>query len=182
MENARGYAFAALSQTWERMYGWDWFAAMNRTGMLPTKWEYMDEGLRMYDALVLDFEPQAAALEVTKQMQRSLRAQATGRLSFRRGEPVGVKYKTLGQLPDGQYVDPGFERVEMRDLVDRLLVKLQDVLSPQCSRMLNVYVELGGDPSNGELAAALGVSRQAVAKTWERVRQQADGLQTLVDL
>lgn len=179
MDNPRGYAFVSLVRGWERMCGWNWFATMNAQGMMPTKSEYISDGLRIFDSLVLDMSAEDATNATIKALSASLRDEAAGKLSwvgYAKGEPIGVKYVGMDQTTleqtVGQAVERGYGRVELSDEVVRLVEWLRVNGNPAPLRILETYLKLG-DPTNAEIASHLGVARGSVKYGWTELRELA---------
>ncbi len=175
--NPRGYAFVSLVRGWERMHKWNWFAVMNRYGMLPTKDQYITDGLRIFDSLVLDM-PYRDATELTvKALQQSMRNEANGKLTFPpHGGRVECKYVGMDQITLEQTasytLEKGYSQIEMTDEVVRLVEWLRVNANPAPLRILETYLLLG-DPTNAEIARHLGLPRGSVKYGWTELRELA---------
>ena len=106
-DNARGYAYVALTKGYERTMAWDWGAALAKDGMMPSKYEYIEDGLRMYDQYDPDMDiTQAKAIVdvIIKEMGRSMQELLKGKHSYPSTGGVVTRYDTM--LDYVVHVDP----------------------------------------------------------------------------
>jgi len=160
-DNPRGYAFQALTKAYDRSMRWSTFAALAKDGLMPSKYEYIEDGLRMFDsydiASATIIEAKAIIDTIIKEMGRSLTEQLKGKHSYPT-DSEGVQYIvtrydstldlvigndqgediTLGtSVPE---LDKGYAAVEDADEMRYRMRMLADRLRPADMATLASYV------------------------------------------
>lgn len=178
LDNKRGYAYTAFKNTYDKMCSWSWFAAYRAAGEAPTRWEYIKDGLRLYDRMML--EPGADHVKITRDIVKYLsqtnRSDCVGKLGFARTEEGDVEVFVKHPVPDeayykAEYVERGYRDVELsHELVD-LVGRLVPFLSGQQRRILGGLVV--HDMHVSDTARALRLTPQAVYYAIEKMRKVA---------
>lgn len=177
VDNPRGFAFVAFDRTYSRIHSWGWGAALAKAGVMPTRKEFIAEGLDMWDAMYRDGGDHIATTnEIARALSEGLRANCSGLMHYAKDNTVQVRmvstdfsdWVTVGMVDDGYaQVDTALEfAARMRELIPHL--------SPSEAEV--VAVLMGGLPdilTNIEIAEALGQTRQAIQSTWRRIRNRA---------
>ena len=171
-DNLRGYAYVSFKNAYNRSMGWSQYAAADKDGLMPTLYEYLEDGLNMFDRSQYDNDIEAKAIieTIIKEMGRSIVELLKGKHSYPQGTDgkarVVTRYDTtldiaVGYSPEGEEitlgnqvgeVDLGFMQVEDADEMRYRLRVLADRLLPSDMAIVMSY-------ANGEhdtLTAACG--------------------------
>ena len=97
-DNIRGYAYVALRNGYERTLTWDWAAALLKDGSMPDRYEYIEDGLTMFDsscttATTLE-EAKAMIDTIIGSMSGSLKELLKGKHSYPGSGGVVTRYDT----------------------------------------------------------------------------------------
>ena len=191
--NPRGYAFIAYHRTYTRMHRWGWFAAMEADGIAPTRQEWIGDGLRLYDRMVLgidssdDEQLRALVGSILGWMQGSVRDSGKGRSSMVKAPDGGRRIEnrvslTLDVAPTGtdnetwamRIPDPfdAFTAYDDRDELRWRIGRLAALLTDPQRRHLQILV----DNPYGTLedrARIAGVDKRSVDQAFWRIRMRA---------
>ena len=193
--NPRGYAFIAYHRSYTRMKGWPWFAAMAADGIAPSRQEWIGDGLRLYDRMVLDIDSsddeQLRVLvgSILGWMQGSARASGKGRSSMVKtldgGRTILNRVSlNLDVVPRGAdntadtrallIPDPfdAFAAFDDRDELRWRIGRLAALLTDSQRRHLQILVDnpYGTLAERAELA---GVDKRSVDQAMWRIRMRA---------
>ena len=194
MSNERGYAYKALAGAYERTIIWNWAAALARDGTMPSKYEYIEEGLNLFDRSQANDITEAKAVidSIIVSMNSSLQELLKGKFSYPEvgGVRQGIvpRYDTIldVELPDslesdGEVLTIGSTLAEDEqgyaavDDADEMRVRLRTVALRISSDDWDTLVSY----INGEyetITDACGSKREAQYFT-QRIRRQCKGLQ-----
>ena len=171
-DNPRGYAYQALANAYDRSMGWQQYAALARDGLMPSKYEYIEEGLDMFDRSHAPDMTEAKAMidTIIKEMGRSLVEQLKGKHSYPTDSEgtqyIITRYDTtldmvVSTTEDSETVtlsdtlgevELGFMQVEDADEMRYRLRVLADRLRPADMDIIASYVE----GNHGSLTEACG--------------------------
>ncbi len=191
MSNERGYAYKALAGAYERTIIWNWAAALAKDGTMPSKYEYIEEGLNLFDRSQANDITEAKAVidSIIVSMNSSLQELLKGKFSYPEvdGERQGIvpRYDTTLDV-ELSYIDDelitigstiaqdeaGYTAIED---ADEMRIRLRAVamrISSEDWDTLASYI-------NGEydtITDACGSKREAQYFT-QRIRRQCKGLQ-----
>ena len=193
MNNPRGYAYKALAGAYERTIIWNWAAALAKDGTMPSKYEYIEDGLRMFDSYdVAVATPDAAKAiidAIIVAMNSSLQELLKGKFSYPEVDGVrqGIvaRYDTTLDV-ELSYIDDelitigstlaedeqGYAAVEDADEMKIRLRTIAARISGEDMATLTAYI-------TGEyetITDACGGKREAQYFT-KRIRNQCKGLQ-----
>jgi hypothetical protein len=195
VKNPRGYAFVALRRAYHQASGYNWFATLKGSNLVPPLQEWVRNGLGMYDRMITpdiaDDEAELLALMnlIIHHMNASLREDTKGRVAFTT-KGKGMHDRMFVTLDETQTSYEGasasVETIAERipdptdayadwDDWDELRYRLSQLwpdLTPVQRRYVTAQVDDPGANSR-ELGQAVGHSRQMADVTMRRVRAKA---------
>ena len=191
MSNERGYAYKALAGAYDRSMTWNWAAALAKDGKMPSKYDYVSNGLDLFDrSLVTGMDEAKAMIDgIITSMNSSLTELLKGKFSYPEADGVrrGIitRYDTILDVrvseddAEHQTIGTSIPEIEVGyaavDDADEMRVRLRTIaarLSDEDMATLASYI-------NGEyetITDACGGKREAQYFT-QRVRRQCKGLQ-----
>ena len=191
MSNERGYAYKALAGAYDRSMTWNWAAALAKDGKMPSKYDYVSNGLDLFDrSLVTGMDEAKATVDgIITSMNSSLTELLKGKFSYPEADGVrrGIitRYDTILDVrvseddAEHQTIGTSIPEIEVGyaavDDADEMRVRLRTIaarLSDEDMATLASYI-------NGEyetITDACGGKREAQYFT-QRVRRQCKGLQ-----
>lgn len=193
INDARGYAFVALHRAYQEQCGWQWFAANKAYNYAPSQWDWIGQGLAMFDRRAaneeIDTKDQVREIigDIIAVMRTAIRQDGIGKIGSRRlrdedGNDAGrehyPKYLTWSELGDaGGFVGFGVpetvaveDRVMWEQVRDYIWSKLR---TPEDRAVLAAADELS-TLSPSAIGEYLGWSRQRVWTVVRRLRRFAE--------
>jgi len=157
-QNIRGYAFVSFTNAYNRSMGWRQFAAADKDGLMPSKYEYIEDGLRMFDQYdvanaTLD-EAKAIIDTIIKMMGASITELLKGKHYHPKYGAIVTKYDTkldvVVDSSDGVDItigdtvpltEAGYSEVDDADEMRYRMRMLADRLRPADMATLASYVD-----------------------------------------
>jgi len=86
-DNPRGYAYQALTKSYDRIMGWQQYAALDKDGSMPSKYEYVGDGLNLFDRQYPSYDQDITTAKVLidtiiKEMGRSIVELMKGKMAY----------------------------------------------------------------------------------------------------
>ena len=166
-DNLRGYAFVSFNKAYDRSMGWRQYAAADKDGCMPSKYEYLEDALNMFDrSLCTDLIEAKATIEaIVKTMGQGIVESLKGKHAWPKHGSIVTKYDTTLDTvlheEDGltvtlgdtvPYTEAGYGEVDSADEMRVRLRMLAGMLRPTDMDIITSFV-------NGEhdtLTAACG--------------------------
>ena len=170
--NPRGYAYIAFTNAHRRMLGWQQYAAAAKHGYYPSKFDYIEQGLKLFDSMYAT-ATQNTVKDLTdtiiKLMGQSITEEYRGHFHYPQGNDgrqyVTTKYDVIldspTTSPDGEpttvgavlpAIEAGYAEFEDADLMRMRLRIIAQRISQEDMAILTSYI----DGEYDSLAAACG--------------------------
>jgi hypothetical protein len=95
-EEVQAYAFGAMRGSYRRYLGWQAYAAANRYGYMPSEYEWIEQGMLMFNrhTVATIAEAKAVADNIVIEMGKSVLSQVKGHFTYPTKD--GEQYVTIG--------------------------------------------------------------------------------------
>ena len=172
--NPRGYAYVAFTNAHRRMLGWQQYAAAAKHGYYPSKFDYIEQGLKLFDPMYATATQDMNTVRdltdtIIKLMGQSITDEYRGHFHYPQGDGgrqyVTTRYDVILDLPttgsDGEpttvgavlpAIEAGYAEFEDADLMRMRLRIIAQRLSREDMAILTSYI----DGEYDSLAAACG--------------------------
>ena len=174
VDNKRGYAFVVFAREYEKHMGYGWFVALRNVGGAPSKWEWMDEALFLYDSHLEPDDPHDLANAIVRGMSQELYRENRHRLRAKgpRGSQVVevVDVPTEPPLVYGAAVEP-----ELNPAAAVLVRRMSELpMTPTQRRVFDFLWDGGSSLSKAEMARELGMPVSTVWTVLRDIRRKCE--------
>jgi len=185
-DNPRGYAFVAFSRAYEVTLSWDWAAALKHINLFPTKWDWIEVCLKMYDSIMLDATDHEAVTQfVLKQYRKSLYQDVKGGFTRAKDEDGNQflvrRYVSIdpGSVKDaeGGSTDGGINDITNAAEMRTRMVRLRKVLTDKEFEALSRYVLDGSYSFKETVISDLGWTKQEYDSVRRSIRYKCKGME-----